>query len=690
MTPERWREIKSVLAKAMELPAADRGAFVAGATHGDAELQREVESLLAASDDDDSLPGARAAIASTAEQSVLERALGQQYEIVRLLGRGGMGAVYLARERALERFVAIKVLRPDLADAPEARERFRREARIAAKLSHPGILPLHTFGEVDGLWYFVMAYVRGVSLAERLRVEGRLPREEAVRILTELSDALECAHRQGVIHRDIKPGNVLLDADTGHAMLADFGVSKVQGMGDDLTITGMVVGTPSYMSPEQALGVADVDERSDLYSLGAVGYTMLAGREPFAGVAAGELAQWRMAHEPPTLASAAPHVPRGLGQVVMKALARDRDARWASAGDMKRALVRESASEGMTLPEPLRDVPTFGPYALIWAVSWSVLAMRASMRPVDRALLFLVALVVPVGFALHIMNVGRHGLRTRDLARVAFWPPEWWGMWWPTIFRRPSDLWPRLPLPARVARGALSAFLVAVPGMILLRRWFETETGALAESFFITELWLLGVTALVLAVCLAWARQRGLLLSESMRMLFGGTMPSSGWAGPRVSRLLVPARGGIRPPERDSASDHLRAIEEISGGLHDVGAQALAVARRLVSAIDANDREILALEHVATAGEVDRLAAQLAALEAAPHNELTTLVRRQLDVVRQMRDRIETLSQERARRLGYLHGVWMQLREIQANGVSPDRHAADRIRALIAEIDEWS
>ena len=204
VTPERWQQIKSIVAQAMEMPSSERVAWVAHACAGDAELFGEVESLLAAADGSGSFPAARVAIASGAEQSILESALGQQYEIVRQLGRGGMGAVYLARERSLERFVAIKVLRPDLAEAPDARERFRREARIAAQLSHPGILPLHTFGEIGGLWYFVMAYVRGVSLAERLRVESRLPSGEAHRILAELADALECAHRNGVIHRDTR------------------------------------------------------------------------------------------------------------------------------------------------------------------------------------------------------------------------------------------------------------------------------------------------------------------------------------------------------------------------------------------------------------------------------------------------------------------------------------------------------
>ena len=207
MTPERWERVKALFADATALAPEARLEFVKGATQGDDELRDEVLSLLRASDGTDSLPAARAAIAAAigVEQhaspaaadlrATLESALGQQYEIVSSIGRGSMGVVYLARERALERFVAIKVLRPELALAQEGRERFRREARVAAQLTHPGILPLHTFGEVGGIWYFVMGYVRGSTLAERLRIEGRLPSDEALRVLAEIADAIECAHR---------------------------------------------------------------------------------------------------------------------------------------------------------------------------------------------------------------------------------------------------------------------------------------------------------------------------------------------------------------------------------------------------------------------------------------------------------------------------------------------------------------
>src|SRR4029078_3973665 len=194
-----------------------------------------------------------------------------------------MGGVSLGRGRALERFVAIKVLRPELALSPEGRERFRREARVAAQLTHPGILPLHTFGEVGGIWYFVMGYVRGSTLAERLRIDGRLPSDEALRIFTEMADAIDRAHRGGIIHRDIKPSNILIDAESGRAILADFGIAKIENADDRLTATGIVVGTPSFMSPEQAAGETAIDARSDIFSLGAVAYAMLSGGAPFGG-----------------------------------------------------------------------------------------------------------------------------------------------------------------------------------------------------------------------------------------------------------------------------------------------------------------------------------------------------------------------------------------------------------------------
>src|ERR1051326_3872826 len=222
-------------------------------------------------------------------REALEKSIGFQYRIERLLGRGGMGAVYLAHELALDRDVAIKVLPPEYASSAQLRDRFRLEARTAARLTHPNIVPLHTFGEVGGLVYFVMGYVAGESLASRLRRSGPLAPDEARKLLTEVAGSLAYAHQQGVVHRDIKPDNILIEAESCSPRLTDFGIAKASFTDAQLTATGQLMGTPSYMSPEQALGAGNVDARSDLYSLGVAAYEMLAGRLPFEGQNAVEM-----------------------------------------------------------------------------------------------------------------------------------------------------------------------------------------------------------------------------------------------------------------------------------------------------------------------------------------------------------------------------------------------------------------
>ena len=214
---------------------------------------------------------------------VLAAELARQYDILRPLGKGGMGTVWLARERSLDRLIAIKVLSGETVERDDVRERFRREARIAAQLMHPSIVPLHAFGETDDALYLVMGYVEGETLAARLEREGRVPRQAMVRILAEIADALAFAHQEDVVHRDVKPDNILIQEKTNRARLADFGVARAEDMITAVTSAGMTVGTPSYMSPEQAAGTRDIDGRSDVYSLAVVGYRMLAGRLPFTG-----------------------------------------------------------------------------------------------------------------------------------------------------------------------------------------------------------------------------------------------------------------------------------------------------------------------------------------------------------------------------------------------------------------------
>ena len=690
MTPERWQQIKAVLAEAMERPTGERDAFIDDASGNDTDLKREVRSLLAVAHATEGSAIASPLVPNTdrALQAILATALGQQYEIVRPLGQGGMGAVYLARERALERFVAIKVLRPELADTEASRERFRREARIAAQLSHPNVLPLHTFGEVSGIWYFVMGYVRGVTLAERLRIEGRLPSEEAQRILIELTGALEHAHAHGVIHRDIKPANVLLDEQTGRAMLADFGISKVHGAGDSLTGTGMIIGTPHYMSPEQSLGSPNVDERSDIYSLGAVAYTMLAGRAPFADSKPNEMVFRRLAEEPLPVTTLAPSVDPDLAAIVMRCLAREPAGRWQTARELRDVLIRLTGDALATIPESLRDLPSFGPYAVIWATVWTAIAFRGNRDLDDRVLLLLIAIAVPFGFLVHIWNVGRPDLGWSGIGRVAFWPPDWWGMWWPRALRRPTDLWRRLPWQARAVRASLSVFMIMLPAMILLRPEIERIGGSPARARFsdVQTILVIGAAATIV-LGLVWAYRQKLSWSDTARLLVGATTPSSGWSSPTMAPMLAPMQGRTRGPMRDTAAEHRRAILEalptLPAAAVAVTADLTAAVKRLHDEIDVHDAEIAALERDASPSEVERLSTRLAALSAdssatPARRELTELVRRELDVVRELRVACEIVSQRRAHLYAMMRGLWTQVCMVrdQAAGTSSPAHPA--------------
>ena len=213
----------------------------------------------------------------------LRAALASQYAIERAVGAGGMGTVLLARDVALDRPVAIKVVSPDFALTAGVRERFLREARTVARLRHPNIVAVHTAGEVAGMLYFVMEFVDGESLRERLARDGPLDATATERLVRELAGALEHAHAAGVVHRDLKPENVLLERSTGTARLTDFGVARAvtEGTDDRLTGTGIAIGTPRYMSPEQATGERTLDGRSDIYSLGLLAYEALTGRPVF-------------------------------------------------------------------------------------------------------------------------------------------------------------------------------------------------------------------------------------------------------------------------------------------------------------------------------------------------------------------------------------------------------------------------
>ena len=280
-------------------------------------------------------------------------ALGDDYEIEAEIGRGGMAVVYRARDKRLRRHVAVKVLPPDLAFRQEIRSRFLREAETAAGLSHPNIVPIYSVGERDGVVFFAMGLVRGRSLAEQLHEEPRLPVARVREILRETADALACAHRRGVVHRDIKPDNILLDAETGRAMVTDFGIARAAEAGQRLTQTGIAVGTPTYMSPEQAMGERDVDGRADIYSLGVVGYQMLAGRPPFEAASTPAMLVKHISERPPAIDELRKGLPRNLVSAVERALSKAPGDRWPDAAAFRDALA-ETAAAPPPVPEGTR------------------------------------------------------------------------------------------------------------------------------------------------------------------------------------------------------------------------------------------------------------------------------------------------------------------------------------------------
>jgi len=265
-------------------------------------------------------------------RSHVERVLNSTYELDREIGRGGMGIVYRAKDRRLKRTVAIKLLPPELAFRSEIRSRFLREAETAAQLSHPCIVPIYSVDEKDGLVFFVMAFVDGDTLAKRIHDRGALDPTEVRRILREVGDALAYAHAHGVVHRDIKPDNILLDAASNRPMVTDFGIARAISDGSArLTATGIAIGTPAFMSPEQSAGDRDVDGRSDLYSLGVVAYQMLCGELPFNATNTPALLVKHLSERPVPVEQRASGIPSDLARAVMLCLEKNPDDRFPSA-----------------------------------------------------------------------------------------------------------------------------------------------------------------------------------------------------------------------------------------------------------------------------------------------------------------------------------------------------------------------
>ena len=362
----------------------------------------------------------------------LRAELSDRYEIERELGSGGMAHVLLAQDLKHRRKVALKVLRPDLGSAVGA-DRFLREIEIAAQLSHPHIVPLHDSGNADGLLYYVMPFVEGESLRDRLVREKRIPVAEALGIAAEVADALAYAHSHGVMHRDIKPENILLTV--GHAVVADFGIARAISVagGEQLTSTGIAVGTVRYMSPEQVVGDPSIDGRSDVYSLGCVLYEMVTGETPFTGPSAQAIVARVLTEPAPTLTAERDGVPEEVQHVLAHALAKEREARFATAEEFAAALSSATAAVtaahvGKTQAQPRtpglsrRTILAIGSAVVIvgvalgWAATQSRARTRGAPSPSNR--IAVLPFAVHGGSQLLYLREGIVDLLSRNLEGV--------------------------------------------------------------------------------------------------------------------------------------------------------------------------------------------------------------------------------------------------------------------------------
>ena len=644
--------------------------------------------------------------------AAVERALGSKYEIIRQLGRGGMGAVYLAREVALDRLVAVKALPPESADDTSI-ERFRREARIAAKLTHPNIVPLHAFGESDGVLFFIMGLVQGESLGAKLRRAGAQSPEDARRILGETAAALHYAHSQGVVHRDIKPDNILIDDESGRPMLTDFGIARSTVAGETLTQLGTAVGTLHYMSPEQAAGERDIDGRSDLYSLGVVGYQMLSGNLPFDGSSAREILVQHMTKEAPPLdASLDPDIV----QVVSRCMAKEPGERPADGGQVQDALGITLDREEMP-PELDWEVNHIRSVGLGTGIMCYLLVLTVAVNHLDAAIVQLFIDAVLMIALIAAYYEGRRRLPiVHPLREVVWWafrkPKAWRQFWWPSRLRPTSDVWSRLPRIHKAYLAATTTVLVtAILGapIIALNLSVDDPVGSAFRSVALTVMFTTMVPMFALFLALrVWSRRRGIENEVFQRLITAPDSSSRFWKRPEIMRLLdkdaTPTVFGRIP---QSSEEYLDAIIEVgrrvTAPAKSVVSGAVEAARRAVTELQHLDRQAEQLKRASDVSAIDDLEHRLANLgdvgadEPASQRRMRELLSEQLELARGVEVQLQTFQKRRIDLDNMVVNLWRTVRHLEESSSVPSntdeasnevRAAGDRIHEFLKETDD--
>jgi predicted Ser/Thr protein kinase len=606
-----------------------------------------------------------------------------------------MGAVYLGREVALDREVAIKTLAPDVAGAPDLRERFRREARIAAKLTHPNIVPLYTFGETRDVIYYVMGFVRGESLAERLGRVGRIQPDESRRILGELADALAYAHERGIVHRDIKPENVLIEDATGRVLLTDFGIARMAG-GTSLTQAGGLIGTPQYMSPEQARG-DDVGPPSDVYSLGVLGYRMLAGSLPVRSDSIPDLVAKLASPDGPTIEAPPSEVPTFLADAVMRCLRKDPGER-SSAARLREELGKPD--DASSIP-PLHQIEGRAFYVFPMVLLGLLLGIFEiflwdAVTPTWRIMIQLMQAAGGMAFLSIFIGFeeGRKaGVPVRGAIAVMLREPRWFVGWVPRWARDPGDVWERLPKPLRLYRilwslgGVLFlVVLVLLPFGLLSFTVIAEKSMALPRTLVIASSFLIGIVSVAVALAMAYAdeflKKHAVNSGDRSRLLSTSFVTRGVWADPRMAELLSPERNSdpVASPTTPSQLGE-RIIIKARKLPAPAAAGVVDLERRLAGGILQIETDIRKVEALLDPEEGDRLDRRLSKLGGSDAPEEVEIRRVLLEQRRLMTDllaRREALSIRRE--------AWMiRLRALDASLARSQSFEVERQARAITE-----